>query len=73
MGSPVYSYSTAEHMQEPLVMVGEVDWRAWWCGGCGGWGFAHGWGVCEAVGGETGGEWTVGAGRWEVDGLAAFL
>ena len=24
MGSPVYSYSTAEHRQEPFVIVGEV-------------------------------------------------
>ncbi len=26
MGSPVYSYSIAEHMQEPLVMMGNWRW-----------------------------------------------
>ena len=26
MGSPVYSYSIAEHMQEPLVMMGDWGW-----------------------------------------------
>lgn len=29
MGSPVYSYATAEHMQEPFVMLGEMIKGRW--------------------------------------------